>query len=153
MPASVTQATMIKAALLRDDQSVGDAVMLLADQELPALPVVDAAGKLVGIFGEREFIAALFPKYVGTLRSAAFVRHSLDEALQKRAPCRYEPLSEHMDTEHIDVPDDVSDVQLAETFLHHRVLIIPVVRDGEPVGIVRRSDFFRALARRMMELT
>lgn len=153
MPDSITQATMIRAPLLRDDQPVGDAVALLAGQELPALPVVDAGGKLVGIFGEREFISALFPKYVGTLSSAAFVRRSLDDVLEKRAPCRREPLSEHMNTEHIDVPDDVADVQLAEVFLHHRVLIIPVVRDGKPVGVVRRSDFFRALAQRMLELT
>lgn len=153
MPASITQAAMVVAPLLRETQTVGEAVELLAGQELPALPVVDADGKLLGIFGEREFIAALFPKYLGQLKSAAFVRHSLDEALEKRAPCRDEPIAEHMNTEHVEAPDDVSDVQLAETFLHHRVLIVPVVRNGEPIGIVRRSAFFRALAQRMLELT
>jgi len=35
--------------------------------DVPALPVIDATGKLRGIFGEREFIGALFPGYLTTL--------------------------------------------------------------------------------------
>ena len=41
---------------------------------------------------------------------------------------------------------DASDVQLAETFLHHRVLIVPVVDGGRVIGVVTRADFFRELA-------
>ncbi len=152
MPQSLIRESLVLAPLLREDQTVGDAVALLAEQELPAFPVVDADGRLVGIFGEREFIAALFPTYLGTLRSAAFVRASLDDALERRLPARGEPVSRHMTTEHVEAPDDVSDIQLAETFLHHRVLIVPIVKDGRPVGVVRRSAFFRALAARMEEL-
>lgn len=152
MPQSLVRDSLVEAPLLRADDTVGRAVRLLAGQELPALPVVDGAGRLVGIFGEREFIAALFPTYLGTLRSAAFVRASLDDAIERRKPCRDEPVSRHMNTEHVDAPEDVSDLQVAETFLHHRVLIVPIVRDGRPVGVVRRSAFFRALAARMEEL-
>ncbi|MDQ3632846.1 MAG: CBS domain-containing protein [Actinomycetota bacterium] len=152
MPRSLISACLVVAPLLDEEQTVGEAVGLLASQELPALPVVDGPGRLVGIFGEREFIAALFPQYLGTLRSAAFVRASLDDALERRLPCRGEPVSRYMNTEHVDVPEDVSDVQLAEIFLHHRVLIAPVVRGGEPVGVVPRSAFFRALAARLGEL-
>lgn len=152
MPQSIVRATLVAAPLLQEDERVGDAVRRLAAQELPALPVVGADGRLLGIFGEREFIAALFPQYLGTLRSAAFVRASLDEALERRLPCRDEPVGRYANTEHVDVPDDVSDLQLAEIFLHHRVLIAPVVRDGRPVGVVPRSAFFRALAARLGEL-
>ena len=152
MPRSIVRASIVVAPLLREQDSVREAVSLLAGQELPALPVVDYAGRLTGIFGEREFIAALFPQYVGTLRSAAFVRASLDEVLEHRLPSLAEPVARHMNTEHVDVPDDVSDVQLAEIFLHHRVLIAPVVREGLPVGVVRRSEFFRALAARLEDL-
>ena len=35
-----------------------------------------------------------------------------------------------MNTEHVDVGPDFSDTQVAEIFLHHRVLIVPVVDDG-----------------------
>jgi len=40
-------------------------------------------------------------------------------------------------------------VQLAETFLHHRVLIVPVVDQGRVRGIVTRWDFFKAVAKRL----
>ena len=85
----------------------------MLDSGLPALPVVDAERPLVGIFGEREFMAALFPGYVGELRYAGFVPKRLDEALEKRAACRNEPVAKHMNTDHVDVPEDSSDVQVA----------------------------------------
>ena len=117
---------------------------------MPALPVVDARGKLLGIFGEREFIGALFPGYLKTLGYAGFVRRSLDEALEKRATCFDEPVGKHMNTDHIDVDEDFSDIQLAEIFLHHRVLIIPIVDGGRVSGIVTREAFSRALAERLL---
>ena len=49
------------------------------------------------------------------------------------------------------MPRDYSDVQVAEIFLHHRVLMIPVVEDGRVVGVITRSDFFERLADRLME--
>ena len=54
----------------------------------PALPVVDDRERFAGIFGEREFIEALFPGYLGQLKGAAFLRGSLDDALEKRDACR-----------------------------------------------------------------
>ncbi|MBA3747685.1 MAG: CBS domain-containing protein [Solirubrobacterales bacterium] len=134
---------------LHDDERLADAVAKLLEIDVPALPVVDARGKLLGIFGEREFIAALFPGYLKTLGYAGFVRRSLDEALKKRAACVDEPVAKHMNTDHIDVGEDFSDTELAEIFLHHRVLIIPIVAAGQVAGIVTREDFTRALASRL----
>lgn len=128
-----------------------DALRAILEADVPALPVVDDEGKLLGIFGELEFIGALFPGYLKQLGYAGFVPHSLDEALEKRATCVEEPVDGYMYTDHIDVGEDYSDLGLAEIFLHHRVLIIPIVEDGRLLGIVTREDFFRALARRLTE--
>ena len=81
---------------------------------------------------------------------AAFVPKSLEAAIEKRQGCRREPVGQHMNREHIDVPSDFSDLQLAEIFIHHRVLIIPVTDAGRVCGIVTRADFFTALAERFM---
>ena len=137
--------------LLRPEEPLRAAVARIVDADVPALPVVDAAGKLRGIFGEREFIGALFPGYLTTLGYAGFVPRSLDDALQKRAACADDPVGEHMNTDHIDVGEDFSDTHLAEIFLHHRVLVIPIVDAGRVTGIVTREDFFRAVARRLLE--
>jgi CBS domain-containing protein len=150
-PDQLSRELVRPAPLLRRDDGVGPAVERLLDSDLPALPVVDARGRLVGIFGEREFMAALFPGYLKELKYAGFVPGTLDDAIEKRAGCRKEPVGEHMNTEHIDVGRDFSDAQLAETFLHHRVLIVPVVDEGQVRGVVTRADFFRRLGERFLE--
>ncbi|HZC14376.1 MAG TPA: CBS domain-containing protein [Thermoleophilaceae bacterium] len=152
-PQDISAPIVRDTPVLRQDAPVEEAVRDILDSGLPALPVVDERGKFAGIFGEREFMAALFPGYVRELRFAGFVPKGLDEALQKRAACRRETVGTHMNTEHVDVPTDASDVQVAETFLHHRVLIVPVTDRGAVQGVITRSDFFARLAVRFLEQT
>ena len=45
----------------------------------------------------------------------------------------------------------LSDVQIVETFLHHRVLVIPVVDSGRVEGVITRAEFFRRLGERFLE--
>jgi CBS domain-containing protein len=135
---------------LREDDPIRVAVERIVEADAPALPVVDADGGLRGIFGEREFIGALFPGYLKTLDYAGFVPRSLEQALEKRAGCGSEAVSKHMNTEHVDVGEDHSDTQVAEIFLHHRVLIVPIVEGGAVTGVITREDFFRALAQRLL---
>jgi CBS domain-containing protein len=151
-PRGISAPIVREVPLLREDMTVEEAVQAILDSGLPALPVVDGKGEFAGVFGEREFMTALFPGYVGELRFAGFVPKGLDEALQKRAACRLEPVAKHMSTEHVDVPEDASDVQVAETFLHHRVLIVPVRENRRIKGVITRSDFFTGLAERFLGL-
>jgi CBS domain-containing protein len=148
-PRALGDMTIREVPLLTEDEPVRSAVRRIVETEVPALPVVDADGRLRGIFGEREFISAIFPGYVGALHYAGFVTKATDEVLEKNAGCLSAPVSRYMNTEHVDVGTDYSDAQLAETFMHHRVLIVPVAEEGRVVGIVTRSEFFRALAERL----
>jgi CBS domain-containing protein len=140
-----------QAPFLREDDPVGDAVRAMLDSELPALPVITRHEAFAGIFGEREFMSALFPGYVDQLRHAGFIKHELDEVIERRVACRNDPVSRYMNTEHVAVDEDFSDVQIAETFLHHRVLIIPVVRAHRVSGVITRGDFFRRIAERLLD--
>ena len=148
---TVTELVRRDPPVVRDDTPLRDVVRLLLDQELPAVPVVDAAGRYAGIFGEREFIAALFPRYVQSLSYAGFIPKPIEEVLEKRSEAASEPIREHMNTEHVDVPAAASDIQIAETFLHHRVRVLPVTENGRVVGIILRGDFMRALAERFLD--
>jgi CBS domain-containing protein len=55
-----------------------------------------------------------------------------------------------MTTDHVEVGPDFADTQVAEIFLHHRVLVVPVVADGRVEGLLTRRDFFRAVAERFV---
>jgi CBS domain-containing protein len=151
MPRTLTDDLVREVPVLRADQAVGAAVETIVAEGLPALPVADEHGGYAGIFGEREFVTALFPGYLGQLRYAGFVPHSLDEEIDRRAACVADPVADHVNSEHIDVGPDYSDAQLAETFIHHRVLIVPVVGPERRIeGIVTRRDFFAALVARVV---
>ena len=149
MPDSIVNETLREIEPLSADDPVGRAAQRVIEADLPALPVVDRDGTFLGIFGEREFMAALFPAYVGTLASARMVSRSMDETIERRESCREEPIRDYLTTDHVLVEDDYSDVQLAELFLHHRVLIIPFATEGRVHAVVTRNAFFRALAAKL----
>lgn len=123
------------------DDELGPALRTMLDSELPALPVVNATERYCGVFGEREFLAALFPAYLGTLGYAGFVPDDLDEALEQRATCVHEPVGAHLNREHVDLSPTASNASIAETFLHHRVLIVPVVDHGTVIGVASDGRF------------
>jgi CBS domain-containing protein len=80
------------------------------------------------------------------LGSAGFVPRSLDRTLERTTPAL---VGDHMTTDHVEAGADPSDAELAEIFLHHRVLIVPICEEGRVAGIVTRNDFFRALAEQL----
>jgi CBS domain-containing protein len=150
-PRSLSDALVREAPVIGADTAVADAVRTVLDSGLPALPVVDSGDALLGIFGEREFMGALFPGYLNLLGSAGFVPRAIEDTLEKRAACSAEPVRRYTNTEHIDVGTDFSDAHVAEIFLHHRVLLVPVVDGRRVTGVITRADFFRALAERFLD--
>ncbi len=150
MPDSIVRATIREITPLVTTDRIGAATRRLIAEELPALPAVDAQGRFAGIFGEREFMTALFPGYVDTLGSAAMVRRSIDETIDRRSGCWELPIGAHLTTDHVVVEDEYSDTQLAEIFLHHRVLIAPIATRGRVHALVTRGEFFRALADKVL---
>jgi CBS domain-containing protein len=150
MSDSIVKAAMIEVAPLSADETVGMAAERLVAVGLPGLPAVEADGSFAGIFGEREFLHALFPGYVGALASARLISPSIDASIERRATCRDEPIRRYLTTDHVVVEDEFSDTQLAQLFLHYRVLVIPIATHGQVHAVVTRSDFFRQLVDRFI---
>ena len=148
MPDSIVNQTLREIEPLDADELIGPAARRVIEAGLPGLPAVESDGRFAGIFGEREFMAALFPGYVGELSSAAMVRRSVDETIERRSQCADEPIRRYLTTDHVLVEDDHSDTQLAEIFLHHRVLVVPIATRGKVHAVVTRGDFFRGLVER-----
>lgn len=148
MPDSIANETLREIEPLSADELIGPAARRVIDAGLPALPAIEEDGSFAGLFGEREFMAALFPGYVGELGSAAMVSRSVDETIERRSQCADEPIRRYLTTDHVLVEDDYSDTQLAELFLHHRVLIVPIATRGRVHAVVTRHDFFCELVGR-----
>ena len=150
-PRSVSELALHHPPVLHTADDVESAVRAVLESGMPALAVVDERERFAGIFGEREFMSALFPGYLSQLRHAAYLPRTLDAALEKREACRRDPISKYLTTDHVEVGPDFSDTQVAEIFLHHRVLVVPVVADGHVEGLLTRRDFFRGIAERFVE--
>lgn len=145
MPDSIVKSALREIEPLGADEPVATAARKVVDSGLPGLPAVESDGSFAGIFGEREFMTALFPGYFGELGSAAMIKRSVDEAIERRESCRSESIRKYLTTDHVMVEDEYSDTQLAETFLHHRVLVVPIAKNGRIEAVVTRSDFFTEL--------
>lgn len=148
MPDSIVKSTLREIEPLDADELIGSAARRVIEAGLPALPAVERDGSFAGVFGEREFMAALFPGYVGELASAAMVSRSVDETIERRSHCAAESIRRWLTTDYVVLEDTYSDTQLAETFLHHRVLVVPIATAGKVHAVVTRGDFFAGLVDR-----
>lgn len=148
MSQSIVRQALREVEPLRADDRIDAATKRLVEEDLPALPVIDEEGRFVGLFGEREFMRAVFPAYVDTLATARMVRRSVDDTIDRRLACGDESVGDYVTTDKILANDDYSDTELAETFLHHRVLVIPIATGGRVHAVITRQDFFRELVDR-----
>lgn len=137
---------------LHDTDPVGYAARRVVEVGLPALPVVDSNGRYRGLFGEREYMTAIFPGYVGTLMNARMIRRSLDDALEPRMDTHEKPILPYLTTDPVLLEDDYSDAELAETFIHHRVVVVPIATEGRVHSVVTRAEFFLELYGRVTDM-
>ncbi|MCO5314925.1 MAG: CBS domain-containing protein [Solirubrobacterales bacterium] len=153
MPDEIISSIIRPVEPLHDSDPVGYAARRVVESGLPALPVVDGKGRYAGLFGEREYMRAVFPAYVGTLSSARMIRRSLDDTIEPRMSSQEDPIRTYLTTDPVLLEDDYSDAELAETFLHHRVVVVPVATEGEIHSVVTRNEFFLELYNRINDRT
>ena len=135
------------AATIRPDQTVQDAARTMIQLGISGLPVVDAAGQLVGIVTEGDFLRRA---ETGTERR----RPSWLEFLLGPGRLANEYVHSHgRKVEEVMTPDVVTvsaDTPLQEvvrTMERRRIKRVPVVSDGKIVGIISRANLVQALAR------
>jgi CBS domain-containing protein len=137
---------------IHPDASVSDAADLLAEKGVASLPVIDDAGKLVGMLRDDDLIASearvhvpTFINFLGLgLPFPGEMKH-LEQELKKIAGASVRDV---MDTDPPTVSPDATLEDVA-TLMHERnVNSVPVVdAGGKVVGIVTRADLVRDIAR------
>ena len=138
-----------KVMTLRADQAIGDAADEMAAHKYGAMPVVDGAGKLLGLLRDEDFIVSEarvhVPTYISLLGVSFQLPSHVDEELRKVAGSTVgEVMEEHPLT--ITADDTLEDLAtvMHETEESH----VPVVdANGMLVGIVARGDIVRFIAR------
>lgn len=131
---------------LNETDSVREAARRLSTEQLADLPVVDSAGGVVGLFGEKELIEALSPRYLRELRDTHFIARDFEDVSDEAAKVMDRPVSGFMRGEFATLGEDFSVLHAAELFLHKRQGVIPILdAERHPIGLLRRSDLGRAI--------
>lgn len=128
------------------DDDVADAVRLLADYDVSALPVVDDDENVVGIISEADL---LHREEIGTEKQRPWWLEAVTPAWKlagefaKSHGCR---VKEVMSANVISASEDAPLGEIASLLERHRIKRVPILRGGKLVGIVSRSNLIQALA-------
>ena len=128
------------------DTDVAEAIKLMSEHDVSALPVVAAAGKLAGVLSEADLIHRVEigtekhrPWWLEAITAGSTLATEFAKSHGKR-------VGEVMTSGAITVSDDTPLSEIAALFERKRINRVPVAKDGKLVGIVSRSNLIQALA-------
>ncbi|HMO79225.1 MAG TPA: CBS domain-containing protein [Pyrinomonadaceae bacterium] len=133
---------------ISEDASLQEAATLMLENGIGCLPVVGVRGKIVGVVTESSFTAKEKGVPFSTFRAPQLFGRWLSEAGVEKiyAEARTTRVGDVMSAPAVTVEEHESINRAVELMLEHDINRIPVVKDGEPVGVVARHDMLRLLA-------
>jgi CBS domain-containing protein len=128
------------------ETTIVDAANTMLQKHVSGLPVVDAAGKLVGIISEGDFIRR---SEIGTQRKRGqFLKFILGPG-QQAADFVHEhgrKIAEIMTPEPLTIGEDTPLEEIVQLMEKNHVKRLPVTRGDKVVGIVSRANLLQAVA-------
>ena len=131
---------------IRDDGTVAQAVALMLDNHISALPVLDRDKRLVGLISEGDLIRRMRDS---DARRRSWWLELFSGAGDARdyVKARSHRVADVMTRDLVTVDETTPVAEIARTLETRRIKRAPVVRGDRIVGIVSRADLIRALAR------
>lgn len=134
---------------LPDTATLGEAAARFADEHVGTLPIVDAAGRLVGILHLRDLLGLIMPDFISLLEDFDFV--SDFGALEDKAPAP-QTLAQKVTSvmeRPVSVPASAGLLLAFAMIDQHDLYDLPVVdENGRLVGLASRVDVGTALVAR-----
>jgi CBS domain-containing protein len=131
---------------IKPDDPVAEAVRLLAEHDVSALPVVDNNENVVGVISEADL---LHREEIGTEKHRPWWLEAVTPASTlagEFAKSHGRRVEEVMSTDVVSAAEDTPLGEIATILERHRIKRVPILRGGKLVGIVSRSNLIQALA-------
>jgi CBS domain-containing protein len=150
MPKTVADVMSHNPIVVRPETPLNEAIQILAEKRVSGLPVVNDAGKLVGIVSETDLMwqetGVTPPAYIMFLDSVIFLKNpaSYERDLHKALG---QTVGEVMSRDPVTVSPDKLLKDAAQLMHDRSVHRLPVVdANGQVIGILTRGDIVRAMA-------
>lgn len=129
---------------------IREVARIMRGNVISGVPVVDDAGKLLGVITEMELIARNAPVHEPTYLAvlSALIPVNLEEYRQYKEQLRQALATnalELMRDEVETISPDASIEEALESMLNPEVTMLPVVEDGRVIGVVTRTDLVRLI--------
>lgn len=131
---------------IKPDDNAKEALEILFRKKISGLPAIDAQGKLVGMFTEKDVITYILPSYIENVGKFIYEENpkSTKKKFQELGKMK---VSQLMRKEVVITTEDVTLCEVARIMLTQKVRRIPVLdKSGKVVGIVAREDILKAIA-------
>jgi CBS domain-containing protein len=128
------------------ETTIRDVATLLHSKRISGVPVVDAAGNILGIVTEGDLV--IREAIVGEHRRSWWLALFDDPTVLARdyAKTHGRIARDVMTTSVISVGPAATLPEIAKTLERHRIKRVPVVKDNKLIGIITRSNLLQALA-------
>lgn len=131
---------------LKLDSTVQDALILLFKMQISGLPVIDAEGRLVGMFTEKDVLAYLLPSYIEKVGKFIYADNP-KSSKKKFTELGKIKVSQLMRKDVITAEEDTALCEVSRMMLTNKARRIPIIDKAKKVvGIVARCDVLKAMA-------
>ena len=129
---------------VRPDATILEAANTMLQHHVSGLPVVDAAGKLVGIVSEGDFIRR---GEIGTQKKRSrWLSFLMGADATQYVREHGRKVSEVMTNDLLTIAEDATLEEIVNAMEANGIKRMPVMRDGKLVGIVSRANLLHAVA-------
>ncbi len=141
-----------KIVSVQPETSLADAARIMLDQDLSGLPVLNAAGRLVGIVTEGDLLRRV---EIGTAELKANWMQAFflpDRLATDYVKTHGRHVAEVMTAEPVTVTPQTALSTAASIMRDKKIKRLPVVEGEQLVGMLGRTDILGALVRKLIEL-
>lgn len=141
----VKEIMMKDVASLNPKDNAREALMRLLKMRISGLPVIDAQGKLLGMFTEKDVLKFMLPSYIEQV--GRFVYEENPKSVKKKfLELNNVTVEKLMRKEVVTTHTEATLCEVARIMLTQKARRLPVLdKAGKVVGIIARSDIVEAL--------
>jgi CBS domain-containing protein len=137
--------------IIKSDATYEEAARILYQNEISGAPVVDGSGKVVGIVSEEDLFRIVYPYYLSYYDHPEMYIDYEDRE-RKMTEIKNHKVEIFMSKNVVGIDPEPPVLQAGAVMLARDIMRMPVIKDGQLVGIVNRKTIYHAVLKNNFKL-